>query len=257
VPVPDEGSLEKRPLFCESRGAAIMARRAEWCYISWRGEQKEELYDLAADPHQARNIAQSSREQLGEMRGVLAELAMRAARGYRVAVVGPRTQRVEIELASETPLAYLDVPTIRERGAVTVDQRPPGGEGAAGDARPASRVSIRLPPGEAPHVVLFDPADPEAAVTVQALSDGRAVAADRFHLGERGRRPEAVPLSIGRAARALLEAEEPPVAADADEFAIWVWLPPGAAQAGATQQLSAEELPEELTEQLRSLGYLR
>jgi hypothetical protein len=257
MPVLAGAPLEDRPVFSESAGAGVMARKGDWCYISSRGEQDEELYDLSSDPGQTRSIAESSPEQLDEMRHVLADLAMRAARGYRLAVVGPRTQQLTIELTSNAPLAYLDMPTALDRDAISVAHKPAAQPGQPGGSAAAHRASIRLPPGDTPQVVLFDPDDPQGTITVAVRSDQGAVGADKFHLGERGQQPAALPLVIGRAAEALLAAGEPPVAADADEFAIWVWLPPGASQAGAAQQLPAGELPEELTEHLRSLGYLR
>jgi hypothetical protein len=249
-----DGQSTSPAILCESRGAALLARDGRWCYVGWRGEEEEELYDLARDPGQSRNLADESPERVKAMRGVLAQLTMRAARGYRVVVAGRRPDPVTIELECDGAFSYLDVPTLRRADEFAVTA-PGGGDPSGGSRR--HRVRLSLSAGEDPHVILFERADADSTVLVSASIAGRAADPTRFHLGRERRAPGSVPVSIGPASTALLRADDPPVAATPGTWGIWIWLPTNAAPAGPERTSAAQELPESVREQLRTLGYLR
>ena len=248
------GRSDSAPILCESRGAALLAREGRWCYMSWRGEQGEELYDIARDPEQTHNLVGSAPERLHHMRRVLAVLAMRAARGFRLVVDGPRPDEVTVELTCDGPLSYLDAPTLQQADRLTVTKR------RADDPSTQSRghhARITLSPGEDPHVILFEPQDRNSAVLVSVASDGEPAETRRFRLGSEQRPAGKMPLSIGPEARPMLLADEPPVPGDLDTWGIWVWLPRAAAAAPPAGSPRAESLPSDIQDQLRSLGYLR
>ncbi|NIR01581.1 MAG: sulfatase-like hydrolase/transferase, partial [Gemmatimonadales bacterium] len=66
-----EHTPNSSPIFCEGRGAAVLVRQGRWCYVGWRGERSEELYDIVRDPGQSQNIAAPRPEQVREMRRLL------------------------------------------------------------------------------------------------------------------------------------------------------------------------------------------
>ncbi len=252
-------SGEAPPILCESLGAGLLVYADDWSYLTYRGGRDEALYDLARDPAQMTNLAEAAPEQLRRMRRALSELAMRAARGYRVVVAGPRPDEVTIELECDGPLSYLDVPTLQHRSDLQVGEARdvPNANGDTGAARAGHRVTLRVRGGDDPQVLLFEPLDPKASCTLSARAGGKPVEAERFHLGADAERPERSPITIGPAMRTLLAAEEPPVAADEDTWGVWLWMPAHAAQMQASQRASAAELPQALLDQLQTLGYLR
>jgi hypothetical protein len=247
-----------RPIFSESSGAALMARDARSWYLTCRGERREELYDTAKDPEQEHNIAGSSPAELARMRHLMAGFAMQAARGYRLAVSGPRPEALTITLESASGLGYFDVPTRQQGQAVKTERVAPPSSRRRSDrtGETKQRVTVEIPPGDGQQVILFEPADPEAEVIVSARVAGQAVAPDRFHLGASGRAPEQPSVVIGAAGRALLSADGPPVPEESGAWGIWLWLPPTAAESLRPQALQPEDLPKDLRDQLKSLGYL-
>jgi hypothetical protein len=248
-----------RPIFSECTGAALMARDARSWYLTYRGERSEELYDVANDPGQEHNIAGSSPAELARMRQVMAGFARQAARGYRLAVSGQRPEALTITLESASGLSYFDVPTRRPGQAVKTERvAPPSSRRRPGETGGRKqRVTVEIPAGGEQQVILFEPADPDAEVIVSARAGERAVAPDRFHLGAKGRGPEQPSIVIGAAGRALLTAEAPPAPEEPGVWGIWLWLPPAAAESLRPQALQPQELPEDLREQLKALGYLR
>jgi hypothetical protein len=247
VPLLEGGAWDaERPLLCESRGSALTVRSGNWVYVASRGELEEELYDLATDPDETTNIAEAETDQLHEMRRSLAALAMEAALGYRLLAAGERPGSLTVELDVDGRFGYVDVPTVHESDALQV---------AVPDAR--QRVRVALEAGGTPHVVLFDPEDPAATVRVSAWLDGEAVEKGRFHLGARGVQPEEMPVAVGSDVRSVLVADEAPVPEHPDTWGLWLWVPPHADHVGGVEGLSADQIPEGVLEQLRSLGYLR
>lgn len=239
-----------RRIFAESRGGAFCAREGRWWYLTWAGGEAERLYDMARDPAQLRDLSATHAEQLRHMRQVFADLAMGAARGARLALVGPREEEVTVELRASAPFSYFHVPTLRESWEDRIAGPAPEGEG--GDV-----ARVRLPAGGDAHVVLFEAGDPEAAITLSARAGHQPVAPERFHLGSHGIAPDRVPVSIS-AETGWLMAEQPPVPDGPGDWGLWLWLP--TARAHALSRVSAVDptaLREELKEELRALGYLR
>jgi len=244
-------------IFCESWGEAMLAREGDWSYVAWRGKGEEELYNLASDPGQAKNLAAAAPEQLRRMRRVLARLAMRAARGYRLVAAGRRPEALTVELECDGPIAYLDVPTLQKGDGLSVSTL--AGERAEGVQEPAAargqRAVITLSAGDDPQVILFESDDPNAIIAVSARMGGKPGEVTRVHLGGEGGSPDRLPVSIGPGSRVLLRADEPPVPQAVQTWGLWIWLPATAVQ--SRPSVGAGDLPEALLEQLRALGYLR
>jgi len=239
-------------ILSESRGSALMARKGHLWYLTYRGDRSEDLYDIAVDPDQNHNIAESSPSQLAAMRSVLAELAMNGSRGYRIAVVGERTEPLSIELNSDGPLSYLDAPTLQRADSLQTER-----VATTDDAKPAGhRAKLRLAAGERPHVVLFEPVNPQGKISVSARLGSAPVERERFHIGSKGEAPPSLPIAIGGAAGKLLASDHSPAPSDTEEWGLWLWLPPGALT-NTGRVMNAESLPDALREQLASLGYLR
>ncbi len=261
VPLLDgEEEGEPRPIFCESRGAAVGVRHGAWSYVGWRGTQEEELYDLASDPGETRNLAEADPEQLGAMRRTLAGLAMEAARGYRLVVAGPRAESVTVELESDSALSYLDIPTMRDGGVSRIrgEDAEPSGEAAAAPSEEAKHhLVVAVGAGGDPHVILLEPDDPKGTVSISARMGRGSAQPARYHLGGKGAEAGRTPVVAGPATRPLLTAEQPPVPERPETWGIWIWVPPRAIPSRARPRVPAEELPEGLLEQLGALGYLR
>ncbi len=263
APLLDGQQSRSRPIFCASR-PAVMARHGPLWYLSWRRERPEELYDIARDPGQQHNIAASSPRDLSRMRSVLATLTMQAASGYRLVAAGPRQGTLTIEMESSSVFSYCDVPTLRRRDAIEI-QPATLGEGREGGAPAGQRIRVRLAAGDEPHVILFEPANRQATISVTARLGPTPVEATRFHLGKSGACPAASPLVIGSAARVALASDRPPVPSSPETWGLWLWLPAAAAEAEGpalseaegSRGLTPEKLPESVEKQLRSLGYLR
>ncbi len=243
-----------RHFLSESRGDAMLVRQGRWSYISWRGQEEEELYDLSADPEQRTNLAAVDEMTLHRMRHMLAELAMGAARGYRLVVAGRRSEAVVIELECDGRFAYLDVPTLQQSDGV--DLAAPGEAGQQGSP-PRHRARITLSAGDDPHVILFQPGDAEYSTAISASADGRPVGAERYHLGTNGTAADAAPVRIGPASARVLRADEPPVPTKPKDWGIWIWLPTAAAAGPRGATSASEAVPSSVREQLRSLGYLK
>jgi arylsulfatase A-like enzyme/Tfp pilus assembly protein PilF len=90
VPVMQGGRIESRMLYFESLYAYFYfkwsqlrgIRHNNWKYIL---APEEELYDLAADPHELVNLATSQPERVAEMRGQLNRIAAREAEALETA----------------------------------------------------------------------------------------------------------------------------------------------------------------------------
>lgn len=240
---------EPKPVYCEGRGSAAMAREGNWWYITCRGKHPEELYDMGRDPTQRRNLAAAAPERLRRMREVFAGLAMQAVRGYRLVAAGEFPDGLTVRLRSDAGLGYLDAPTAQKGDRLTLRRlADPEGEPSGWDAvwQPSARSE--------PQVLLFEPEGDEVEVSAEVR--GKAVPPSRFHLGETGEAAESPQIMLGGAARALFRAEEPPVPQQVTEWGLWLWLPPRAAQA-RPPAITAGMLPEEMRDQLKTLGYLR
>jgi len=248
------------PIFSESRGATIMAREGDWWYLTWRGK-KEELYDTRQDLEQRVNLAESRTDELEHMRGVLAGLASRAARGYRIEVRGPRAEPVTIGIASPAPPAYLDAPTLRPGDSMSVQRSgEPAADGsseAAGTPRVEWQATVKLEPGSAPHVLLIEPRSPETELTFRVRLGSAELPPPRVHLGEEGLSPDSLPLTIGAGTASLLRGEGPPADEKVGSCEVWMWRPTYAVAPAQVPSLDLDELPEDLADQLRSLGYLQ
>jgi hypothetical protein len=253
------GKGEGRPIFCESRGAAVAARDGTWSYVGWRGTREEELYDLASDPGETRNLAEEMPEQLDHMRRALAGLAMEGARGYRLVVAGPRADTVTVELECDGRLSYLDAPTLRDGYVLEVsgEADSAGGDESATDEGAVHHLVVTADAGRDPHVILFDPHDPNATISISARMGTYPARPGQYHLGARGADVGRTPVVVGPALRPLLTAEEPPVPPSPDVWGIWIWIPPRAAASRSAPAVPAGELPEGLRDQLKDLGYLR
>ncbi|UCC68606.1 MAG: sulfatase [Armatimonadota bacterium] len=241
---------DTRPVFSESRGADLLAREGTWCYLGKRGEREEELYDIERDPGQTENLSASQPRQLVRMRGVLAALAARAARGYHLAVGGPRSEEIVIELQSDGGFSYLTVPTLQRADELAVTK-------PISERSRDCRVEIKFSAGDTPHVVLFEPADPRARVTVAAHMGGEPVGAGRFHLGPLGTHPDRTPVTVSPSLRPILTTDEPPLSGVSEPWGIWLWLPGSAAHAMAAAPAAQTKVPEGLRDTLRALGYLK
>jgi len=259
LPLMESEKQQVRPVFSESRGAALMARDERSWYLTYRGERPEELYDVVADPEQAHNIAGSSPAELSRMRRVMAGFAMQAARGYRLVVAGSRTAAVTIGLESAAGFASFDVPTQRSGQEVKseVVYPTPSARQAQEKVPSKRRITVDVPAGSDVGVILFEPADPDSEVVVSVSSEGKPVARERIHLGRTGRSAASSTITIGAAGAALLNADQVPVPSDPATWGIWLWLPPRATEALRPRSSALEELPDALTEQLKALGYLR
>ncbi len=246
------------PIFSESRGADLLARKGRWCYIARRGEGKEELYDIARDSDETDDVATSQPAQIAHMRQVLGQLVMKAVRGCHLAVMGPRPKELVLELACDGGLSYLAVPTLLEGDLVSVTKPiATSASGRGSGTSPGCRLEIRLAAGANPHAILFEPEDPRSTVLVSATLGGEPVGAARFHLGREQKPVGEMPIPIGRAATPMLLCDEPPVPERPDTWGIWIWLPRTAAWARRADTTAAQTVPDELREQLHALGYLR
>jgi len=247
-----------RPMLCGG-GNALMARDGPWWYMSWRGTRPDELYNLASDPEQERNLAGSERGALAKMRMVLAELAMQAAHGYHLAVVGRQRGTAVITVTSTAGFSYFDVPTLRASDRVEVQPIASGQTHAPAARNVSEQQSVRivLAAGDEPQVILFEPAKPGATVRVEARTEAGPVEAGRFHLGRSGISPRGVPVVIEPAARVSLASDHPPVRASAETWGLWLWRPSGPAPPAQPQLSEPERLPENLKRQMKSLGYLK
>ncbi|MFB3881820.1 MAG: sulfatase [Armatimonadota bacterium] len=259
LPLMEGERQQVRPVFAESRGAALMARDERSWYLTYRGERPEELYDVLADPEQTHNIAASSPVELSRMRRAMAGFAMQAARGYRIVVAGPRNAAVTIALESAAGFASFDLPTQRSAREVRSEVAYPTTSARQPKAKVAARrrVTVDVPAGGDVAVILFEPADPDSEVVVSVSSEGKPVARQRIHLGKAGRSPASSTITIGAAGAALLKADQPPVPGSPGTWGVWLWLPPRAAEALQPRASAIGELPEALAEQLKALGYLR
>jgi arylsulfatase A-like enzyme len=258
APLMQGRALPARPIFCESRGNALMVRDGRWWYLTFGGERPEELYDTSRDPEQRVNKASSSPTELARMRQLMAGSAMRAARGYRLVVAGRREKALTLTLETASSFTYLDMPTRQRQQSLKLG---PAASTQSSQRQSAAsgkqQVTVELPAGADTQVLLFEPGGADAGVTVSASWGGTAVDRRRFHLGASARTPESATIVIGAAGRALLLSDAPPVPVSPDTWGIWIWLPPTAAEALRPQAIKPEELPEDLREQLKSLGYLR
>ena len=248
--------MDPRPILSESTKGYLMARQGDWWYLTRRDEETEELYNTALDPAQVKNLADSAPGELKHMRRVLAELAMQAARGYRLVLSGPRREPVVVEIESDAPLGYFAVPTLRKRGAIEIGQTVPKA-GEKGTPSSSEHVRVRLDAGDLPHVMLFEAQSADSRVTISARVAEAEVPLTRFHLGSKAVPPPSLPIGLGPAARTLLMTPQSPVPANPKDWGIWLWLTPSAAMPSAVQPMGAEHLTEDVMQQLKSLGYLR
>ncbi len=246
-----------RPLFSESRGSALMAREGEWWYVTYRGERPEELYDRSTDPAQVHNLAVESPAGLARMREVMADLVQNADRGYRLAIKGSRREALTVTIEATSGFAYFDMPTRQKAQSLHFQQSAKPAASQEHTPAKGQTVIIELPAGDDTQVVLFEPANPGATVIVSAQAGGRPVERERLHIGAKGRPPVSSSVEIGAAARTMLRSDEPPVPDRPTEWGIWLWLPSSAAEMMRPHTALAENLPKELREQLKSLGYLR
>jgi hypothetical protein len=118
------------------------------------------------------------------------------------------------------------------------------------------RVQLRLPASSDPQVVRFDTVEEGAAISVTARIGATPVSAARFHLGRSGGPASGIPVVIAAGTRAALVSDRPPVPPDVKDWGIWVWLPPSAAGT-PSRKTDQKALPENVKEQLKSLGYIR
>ena len=257
VPLIEGGASQARPIFAGSQ-TGWTARKDPWWYVSEPGDRSEELYHMGRDPGQKRNLAATSPRELAEMRDLLARFAMQAADGCRLVVTGPRREPLTIELESSAGFAYVDGPLGRPEGPVSIGvaapsvARPPGKSGSGA----VQRVQLRLPAGSDPQVVRFDTVEEGAAISVTARIGATPVSAARFHLGRSGGPASGIPVVIAAGTRAALVSDRPPVPPDVKDWGIWVWLPPSAAGT-PSRKTDQKALPENVKEQLKSLGYIR
>jgi hypothetical protein len=237
-----------------------MARDGDWWYLTWRGE-KEELYNIARDPGQTNDLAASHADELEHMRRVLAGLATQAARGYRIEVRGPRTEAVTVEITSPLPPGYFDAPTLRSSDSMSVRRTSAVAKDESsddGDPRESGwRVTVTFAPGSTPHVLLVEPRSAETELTLSAYVGDTAMLPAQVHLGETGLSPDLLPVTTGPGTTSLLKGDEPPTRGATETCEIWMWRPEYAVPPVLAPALDLDELPEELADQLRSLGYLR
>jgi hypothetical protein len=117
---------------------------------------------------------------------------------------------------------------------------------------------VLLSPGDDPHLILFDfdRSNAKSAVSISARVGEAAAKPDLFHLGRRGLSPDRLPVEIGAAASAVLLADDPPAPTRSDSLGFWLWIPSASAQP-SPPPAPLGDIPEELQDQLKSLGYLR
>ena len=243
---------EPGPVFCESRFDTLLVREGRWWYLTRVGERLDALYDMATDPTQTKDLSAERPETVRRMRSLLSDLAMKAARGARIAVTGTRPERLTVDLECEDGFSYLYCPTIQVAwGPQGTDSAPPRGPGR----RRPRRLRVPVPSGSETHVILFQPASPDATVLVSATADDREVEPRRFHLGKGQVSAKRVPVAVSANADSLVAAS-PPVRENASSWGIWIWLAPGSMRRGVGSP-STGKLPPGLERQLRALGYLR
>jgi arylsulfatase A-like enzyme len=247
-------SLPEKPTCSEGPGPSLQVRAGRWTYLTWLGQNREELYDVVADPKQQTNLAARLPAEVMRLRRLLAEEMMRAGRGYRLVAAGSRPNPVTVDLTSEAGFAFLFSPTAR-----SVDQMPqPETKGKS--RRPApkdKRIRVTFPAGSDPCVLLFVPNDGKRPVRLEARSGDASLPASCLHLGAKGAPPSALPLQISGVSPSpgILLAADVPVPSSLKEWGLWLWSPTSA----ATRQKAAAQsnLPEDVRRQLKSLGYVK
>ncbi len=237
--IAEEKSARVRPTMTECRRPPVIAaREGRWYYLNWFDKNTEELYDLATDPAEKVNLVATRKAELAEMRGVLAGEVMRAGRGYRVVVAGPRPAPMTITLSCARGFNYLFNPTGHGRPVISGEKQ----------------ATVMIPAGEAPQVVLVKGGDAAAAVGLEAQMGGKPVPAARIHLGTTGRHPAQMTVTVGAGKDTPdMASVTPPSSLGGKEWGVWIWsLPDQADQAANGKQLS-----EETRRQLKSLGYVK
>ncbi len=229
---------EPRCFLAEARGHVVMARRGTWTYYTWLDQDREELYDLAADPGQTRNLVKRAPSALASARLALARETMRGGRGYRLVVAGPRAEPVTVELSAAKGFATL-----------------PAGRGMEKEEQ---RVRATFPAGDDVHVVLFMPRHADDEVMVTARTGGATVGTERIHLGPRQTSPGLLPVRLVLTKmKGQLVSDTPTAPEKPREWGIWLWAPSTAVpRPGESGLPTTVELPEDLGRQLRALGYV-
>ncbi len=257
APLIEGGASQARPIFAGSQ-TGWTVRKDPWWYVSEPRGRSEELYHMGRDLDQKRDLAATSPRELAEMRDLLARFAMQAPDGCRLVVTGPRREPLTIELESSAGFAYVDGPLGRPDEPVSIGAavpsvtQPPEKSGSGA----GQRVQLRLPAGSDPQVVRFDAAEEGATISVTARSGATPVSAARFHLGRSGGPALGMPVVIAANTRAALVSDRPPVPPNVNDWGIWVWLPSSAVET-PSRKTDRKALPENVKEQLKSLGYMR
>jgi len=242
-----ERDAEPRAALCECSGPILLTRLGRWWHYLLLAEHTEILFDLQADPELETHVTAAEPARLRHMQAALAALSVYASRGYRLVVSGARPKPLQVQLRVSTGFTYFLAPTVWRPGALRVSRSSAGG--------PIEAADLTLPPGDEPHVVLFEPAKP-GAVVVSATMGRRAVGASRYHLGASGASPRRVPLAFSAPPTpAEMMSHDPPVPAAPATWGIWVWLP-SALAAGQAVGEPVGPLPRGVEDQLRALGYI-
>ncbi len=224
-------------------GAAVMARQGRWTYYAWLKQDREELYDVDADPAQARDLAPRQPQRLRQMRRVFAQQAMRGGRGYRLVLAGPREQAISVEIAAAGGFSSLALPTLRNHRGVQSD---------------GNTLQVSFPAGDELQVVLFAPSKADEPVTVMARAAREPVDGQRFHLGPGQSLPSTLPVELTLTSqKPQMVSDKPTLPSETSEWGIWIWLPSAAVpKRGESTLASPVQLPEDLKRQLRALGYV-
>ncbi len=219
-----------------------------------------ELYDLASDPHERRNVADARPEIRQRLDASLRAALHRSQQGWHVLVCGTMTE-TSLDLSVRAPRT---TPTF-----LGFEAREVVAEGGAGGDE-VLRLRPVLTPIRLPRETLIRATDlvlprrpevllvpaPESADQPSMLEISSGGVAFAYRLGQAGPLERSKKILL-RAARpdvrvdpaALVECDEPPSTARTDPFLrIWFIAP--------AESLPDEELDPALRERLRALGYL-
>jgi arylsulfatase A-like enzyme len=226
------------------RRRAFALRRENWKYLESvereGGPPEAELYDLASDPGEKRNLLSVEPERAGALARLLS--------AYRGAT-GRGTWHISFRAKKKGMLFSGRVEAPGGTGEARIES---GGEESAPEfRREGESFLFRIRAEGTTAGLSFRSLDPRARIRVLVEADGQPLPAAGLRVGPGDRRAPSVPFEIGPAEADSADFLLDPVPALGPEEAtacrVWRFEPP---------QVRAEDLAPEDVERLRALGYL-